>query len=44
MANIYIRDEVLTELDKQCETPKGTIDRSDFIKYMLDKEKNASKK
>ena len=39
MANIYIRDEVLEELDEVCNTPKGMLDRSDVIKYLLDKEK-----
>ena len=38
MANIYIRDEVLIRLDKQCQTPKGTIDRSEYIEYLLDSE------
>lgn len=38
MANIYIRDEILQKLDEQCNTPKGTIDRSDYLEYLLDKE------
>jgi len=44
MANIYIRDEVLEQLDKQCNTPKGTLDRSDYLQYLLDLDLNKEKK
>lgn len=39
MANIYINDEVLEELDKQRQTELGSIDRSEFINALLNKNK-----
>lgn len=44
MAIIYIRDETLVKLDDQRTTPKGEIDRSDYLEYLLDKEEANARK
>lgn len=43
MSNIYLSDDVVELLDEVRTTPKGEIDRSEYLRVMLQKEKKNMK-